>query len=75
MPSPVARSLICALSAILLDTDAVDNMGCGSMILWTLANLVDNSLDTTRVCFRIIVNQSSLLKLSDRHASFPKLRC
>ncbi|CAA98127.3 Importin subunit alpha [Caenorhabditis elegans] len=49
MPSPVARSLICALSAILLDTDAVDNMGCGSMILWTLANLVDNSLDTTRI--------------------------
>ncbi|PIC51786.1 hypothetical protein B9Z55_002157 [Caenorhabditis nigoni] len=49
MTSPVARSLIRGFSNILLDTEKVQKMKCGPMILWTMANLVDSTHDTTRI--------------------------
>ena len=51
MLAPVARTFIRAFSTILLDFKTVQKMKCGSMILWTLANLVDNTEDTTRASF------------------------
>lgn len=49
MTSPVARSLIRGFSNILLDIPSVHKMKCGPMILWTLANLIDSTQDTTRI--------------------------
>uniref|UniRef100_A0A1I7T187 Importin subunit alpha n=2 Tax=Caenorhabditis tropicalis TaxID=1561998 RepID=A0A1I7T187_9PELO len=60
MFSPVARSFIRAFSTTLLDISAVNRMKCGPMILWTLANLVDNTEDTTRI--DMLLSQTLLIE-------------
>ncbi|CAL2029162.1 unnamed protein product [Caenorhabditis brenneri] len=60
MLAPVARTFIRAFSTILLDFKTVQKMKCGSMILWTLANLVDNTEDTTRI--DMLLSQSRLIE-------------
>ncbi|EFP12323.1 hypothetical protein CRE_29572 [Caenorhabditis remanei] len=49
MLAPVARSFIRTFSNLILDTEVIQRMNCAPMVLWTLANLVDITHDTTRI--------------------------